>query len=71
MRVPGFFVFPEVVLPPARVSSSILICSGVQTGRIIVPLYKGPSQIVRHCYFDDAERVHAVLCRERGQGSRV
>ena len=38
---PGVFRFSGGSTAPARVSSSILMCSGVQTGRIIVPLYKG------------------------------
>ena len=61
---------------PARVSLYIPMCSGVRPDQIIVPLYKGTwsdriAKIAPRCYLDDAERVHAVLCRERGQGSRV
>ena len=44
VRVPGFFVFPEVVLPPPvflELSPYIPMCSGVRPDQIIVPLYKG------------------------------
>ena len=72
VRVPGFFVFPEVVLPPP-VFLLIYPCAVVcdhQT-RLSFHFTKGPGQIVPRCYLDDAERVHAVLCRERVQDSRV
>jgi hypothetical protein len=38
------------------------------TIRLSLHFTKGPGQTVPRCYyFDDAERVHAVLCRERGR----
>ena len=38
------------------VLATILMCSGVQTGRF--HFTKEPSQTVSRCYFDDADRVH-------------
>ena len=71
VRVPGFFVFPEVVLPPPVFLLIYPCAAGCDRTRLSFHFTKGPGQIVPRCYLDDAERVHAVLCRERGQGSRV
>ena len=71
VRVPGFFVFPEVVLPPPVFLLIYPCAAGCDRTRLSFHFTKGPGQIAPRCYLDDAERVHAVLCRERGQGSRV
>ena len=57
---------------PARVSFYIYPCAaGCGLSRLSFHFPKGPGQTVPRCYSDGVERIHAVLCRERGQGGRV
>ena len=53
----------------ARRVHYIPMCSGVRSHQIIVPLYKCPG--LRHAATPLMPNGFAVLCRERGQGSRV
>ena len=78
VQVPGgddglwsIFVMSEVALPPPVFLFTYPCVAGCRLAGLSFHFTKGPSQTVPRCYFDDAERVHAVLCRERGQGSRV
>ena len=70
MRVPGFFVFLEVVLPPTRVSPSILMCSGADWPDYRSTLQRGPVRLY-HAATSMMPNGHMRSCAGRGAKATV